>query len=129
MISVCLFISDQTISSTFRVLLILARQEVIIDCFTEVLHKLAEDQKRSDVEIRMLGRISLVGLPSNPGVSVHQSHAGAIIGRGGSKIKELREQSQAQIKVFQDCCPNSTDRVVAIRSVSFCIFHSELSSF
>jgi len=86
-------------STPERVLLILARQEVIIDCFSEVLHKLAEDQKRNDVEIRML---------------VHQSHAGAIIGRGGSKIKELREQSQAQIKVFQDCCPNSTDRVVAI---------------
>lgn len=47
-------------------------------------------------------------------ILVHQSHAGAIIGRGGSKIKELREQTGTQMKVFQDCCPNSTDRVVLI---------------
>jgi heterogeneous nuclear ribonucleoprotein K len=45
---------------------------------------------------------------------VHQSHAGAIIGRGGSKIKELREQTSSAIKVFQECCPNSTDRVVLV---------------
>ena len=30
---------------------------------------------------------------------VHQSHAGALIGRGGSKIKELREKSGSNIKV------------------------------
>ena len=32
---------------------------------------------------------------------VHQSHAGALIGRGGSKIKELREQTRANLKVFR----------------------------
>lgn len=30
---------------------------------------------------------------------VHASHAGALIGRGGSKIKELRESTRANIKV------------------------------
>lgn len=39
---------------------------------------------RSDSELRVL---------------VHESHAGAIIGRGGSRIKELREKSGAQLKV------------------------------
>uniref|UniRef100_A0A1I8AWX8 KH domain-containing protein n=1 Tax=Meloidogyne hapla TaxID=6305 RepID=A0A1I8AWX8_MELHA len=47
-------------------------------------------------------------------VLVHQSHAGAIIGRGGSKIKELREQTQCRFKVFQECCPMSSDRVCLI---------------
>ena len=45
---------------------------------------------------------------------VHQSHAGAIIGRGGSKIKELRDETKSQLKVFQDCCPGSTDRILLI---------------
>jgi heterogeneous nuclear ribonucleoprotein K len=45
---------------------------------------------------------------------VHQSHAGAIIGKQGSKIKELREQTSSQMKVFQECCPQSTDRIVLI---------------
>jgi heterogeneous nuclear ribonucleoprotein K len=76
----------------------------IIDCFTEVLAKLAEEQRREktpDLDVRLL---------------VHHSHAGAIIGRGGSKIKELREQTRSQIKVHQECCPNSTDRVVQINT-------------
>jgi len=70
-----------------------------VDCFSEILSKLVEDQRRGEIEVRML---------------VHQSHAGAIIGRGGSKIKELREQTKAQLKVFKDCCPGSTDRVLLI---------------
>lgn len=37
-----------------------------------------------------------------------------MIGRGGSKIKELREQTKAQLKVFKECCPNSTDRLLVI---------------
>jgi len=74
----------------------------IKDCFAEVLNKLAEEQRREnrgDLDIRVL---------------VHQSHAGAIIGRGGAKIKELRDQTKSNIKVYQACCPASTDRVVQI---------------
>ncbi|KER20870.1 hypothetical protein T265_10677 [Opisthorchis viverrini] len=46
---------------------------------------------------------------------VHQSQAGCIIGRGGYKIKELREQSGLQtLKVYQMLCPGSTDRVIQL---------------
>ncbi|XP_031558125.1 heterogeneous nuclear ribonucleoprotein K-like [Actinia tenebrosa] len=45
---------------------------------------------------------------------VQRSQVGSIIGRAGYKIKEIREQSGANIKVFSDCLPNSTERVVAI---------------
>ena len=48
------------------------------------------------------------------GCSFHQSHAGAIIGRSGFKIKELREQTNTNLKVFGQCCPMSTDRVLQI---------------
>ncbi|KAL4701456.1 hypothetical protein H8959_015460 [Pygathrix nigripes] len=34
--------------------------------------------------------------------------------KGSAKIKELRENTQTTIKLFQECCPYSTDRVVLI---------------
>lgn len=37
-----------------------------------------------------------------------------MIGRGGQKIKELREQTGAHLKVFKECCPQSTDRVLQV---------------
>ena len=45
---------------------------------------------------------------------IHQSLAGGIIGVKGAKIKELRENTQTTIKLFQECCPHSTDRVILI---------------
>jgi len=45
---------------------------------------------------------------------VHQSQCGAIIGKGGAKVKELREQCGGQVKVYVVPCPGSTDRVVQI---------------
>uniref|UniRef100_A0A8I5ZZG4 Heterogeneous nuclear ribonucleoprotein K n=1 Tax=Rattus norvegicus TaxID=10116 RepID=A0A8I5ZZG4_RAT len=45
---------------------------------------------------------------------IHQSLAGGIIGVKGAKIKELQENTQTTIKLFQECCPHSTDRVVLI---------------
>lgn len=45
---------------------------------------------------------------------VHQSQAGCIIGRAGFKIKELREETGANIRVYSQCCPQSTERVVQL---------------
>lgn len=45
---------------------------------------------------------------------VHTSQAGGIIGRGGERMKELREETKASFKIFTQCCPESSDRVVAI---------------
>jgi heterogeneous nuclear ribonucleoprotein K len=91
-------------NSPERVLAMITKLEMIEQLFTDILAKLAEEQRREktpDLDVRML---------------VHHSHAGAIIGRGGSKIKELREQTRSQIKVHQECCPMSTDRVVQINT-------------
>lgn len=43
---------------------------------------------------------------------IHQSHAGALIGRNGTKIKELRDKCNARLKIFTGCAPGSTDRVL-----------------
>jgi heterogeneous nuclear ribonucleoprotein K len=45
---------------------------------------------------------------------IHQSHAGRVIGKGGTRIKELREETGSQIKIYMDCAPYSTERVVQI---------------
>lgn len=45
---------------------------------------------------------------------IHKSQAGTIIGIKGLKIKELRETTGAKIKVNQECCPGSTDRICQI---------------
>jgi len=46
---------------------------------------------------------------------MHQSQAGCVIGRGGYKIKELREESGLNnVRVYGVCCPASTDRVIQL---------------
>ncbi|KAI0982844.1 hypothetical protein GJ496_003720 [Pomphorhynchus laevis] len=52
---------------------------------------------------------------------IHQSHAGAIIGRKGDRVKELRSLYQVDIKVFPECCPKSSERVVRLRGRPDCI--------
>jgi len=45
---------------------------------------------------------------------IHQAIAGAIIGKGGENIKEIRESTGVQIKVYSSPCPMSTDRCVQV---------------
>uniref|UniRef100_G3U3P4 Poly(rC) binding protein 3 n=1 Tax=Loxodonta africana TaxID=9785 RepID=G3U3P4_LOXAF len=45
---------------------------------------------------------------------VPASQCGSLIGKGGSKIKEIRESTGAQVQVAGDMLPNSTERAVTI---------------
>lgn len=45
---------------------------------------------------------------------IHSSLVGSVIGRGGSKIKELQEQTMATIKIISSCLPSSTERVIIL---------------
>lgn len=58
------------------------------------------NSNESPVEIRLL---------------VHQMYCGAIIGKGGQQVKELRQTHNVDIKVFSVCCPMSHERVIALR--------------
>lgn len=78
-----------------RVLSIEAESETAVRIAQELLPNLNEGES----ELRVL---------------VHQSQAGCIIGRAGFKIKELRDKTGIQIKVYTSCCPQSTDRVVQL---------------
>uniref|UniRef100_A0AAF5Q6E5 K Homology domain-containing protein n=1 Tax=Wuchereria bancrofti TaxID=6293 RepID=A0AAF5Q6E5_WUCBA len=90
-----------------RIATIVATVENVLAVVTEIIPKLDDralqsregDSNRS-IELRVL---------------VHSSHAGAVIGRQGSKIKEMKEELGVQMKVFAQCPPQSTERVVSIK--------------
>jgi len=58
---------------------------------------------------------------------VPASQCGSLIGKGGSKIKEIREVTGASIQVASDMLPNSTERAVTISgtgdAITQCIYH------
>jgi len=81
-----------------RVLTVMADADTTCDVLLDIIPKINDDRD-GDSELRML---------------VHQSQVGGIIGRAGFKIKELREQTGANIKVYSQCCPSSTERIVQV---------------
>ena len=81
-----------------KVLLISGKQEDVLQCLSEALGYLREGREES-IDAQLL---------------VQRSQIGSVIGTAGGKIKELREKTEAQMKVFSDCLPSSTERVVCI---------------
>ena len=55
------------------------------------------------------------------------SQCGSLIGKGGSKIKEIREVTGASIQVASEMLPNSTERAVTIsgssKAITQCIYN------
>jgi len=47
-------------------------------------------------------------------VLLHQSLAGCVIGKAGSKIKELKDKIGCRLKIFSNIAPQSTDRIAQI---------------
>uniref|UniRef100_A0A673Y7V8 Heterogeneous nuclear ribonucleoprotein K n=1 Tax=Salmo trutta TaxID=8032 RepID=A0A673Y7V8_SALTR len=94
-------------SKVSPILSIGAEIETVGDILLKIIPTLEEYQQYNgmdfDCELRLL---------------IHQSLAGSIIGVKGAKIKELRENTQTNIKLFQECCPQSTDRVVLVSGKS-----------
>ena len=54
-------------------------------------------------------------VPSEIRLLIHQIFCGAIIGKGGQHVKELRQTHNLDIKVFSQCCPMSHERVISLR--------------
>ncbi|XP_067629607.1 heterogeneous nuclear ribonucleoprotein K homolog isoform X1 [Eurosta solidaginis] len=79
-----------------RTILISSDLESTIQIVTEMLKYFEE--RDDEVDVRLL---------------IHQSLAGCVIGKGGQKIKEIRDKIGCRIlKVFSNVAPQSTDRVV-----------------
>ena len=57
---------------------------------------------------------------------VPASQCGSLIGKGGAKIKEIREVTGASVQVASELLPNSTERTVTIggtrNSITQCVY-------
>ncbi|KAL1021568.1 hypothetical protein UPYG_G00014930 [Umbra pygmaea] len=92
-----------------RIITITGSTECVFRAFTMITYKLEEDL----TTLVANGTIS-----SKPPVTLRlvipASQCGSLIGKGGAKIKEIRESTGAQIQVAGDLLPNSTERGVTI---------------
>ncbi|XP_066554386.1 poly(rC)-binding protein 4 isoform X2 [Amia ocellicauda] len=92
-----------------RIITITGSTECVFRAFTMITIKLEED----------LSTLVANGtVTSKPPVTLRlvipASQCGSLIGKGGSKIKEIRESTGAQVQVAGDLLPNSTERGVTI---------------
>lgn len=96
-----------------RVLTIQGNLDAVLNVIQNVLPSLEENGLDAQMSKSRGERSGRVG-DSDARLLVHQSQIGCIIGRGGAKVKELRESTGTRITVYSVCCPRSTDRIVQI---------------
>ncbi|XP_051979985.1 poly(rC)-binding protein 4-like isoform X2 [Xyrauchen texanus] len=92
-----------------RIITITGATECVLRAFTMITIKLEED---------LAALVANGTVTSKPPVTLRlvipASQCGSLIGKGGSKIKEIREKTGAQVQVAGDLLPNSTERGVTI---------------
>ncbi|XP_033965989.1 poly(rC)-binding protein 3-like isoform X3 [Pseudochaenichthys georgianus] len=92
-----------------RIVTITGPTDTIFKAFAMIAYKFEED---------IINSMSNSQATSKPPVTlrliVPASQCGSLIGKGGSKIKEMRESTGAQVQVAGDMLPNSTERAVTI---------------
>ncbi|XP_060931100.1 poly(rC)-binding protein 4-like [Limanda limanda] len=92
-----------------RIITITGSTDSVFRAFTMITFKLEED---------LTALVANGTISSKPPVTLRlvipASQCGSLIGKGGAKIKEIRESTGAQIQVAGDLLPNSTERGVTI---------------
>uniref|UniRef100_A0AAZ3NZG5 K Homology domain-containing protein n=1 Tax=Oncorhynchus tshawytscha TaxID=74940 RepID=A0AAZ3NZG5_ONCTS len=92
-----------------RIITITGPTDCVFRAFTMITLKLEED---------LTTLVANGTVTSKPPVTLRlvipASQCGSLIGKGGSKIKEIRETTGAQVQVAGDLLPNSTERGVTI---------------
>ncbi|KAK9873642.1 hypothetical protein WA026_023427 [Henosepilachna vigintioctopunctata] len=104
-----------------RIVTVTGSTGAIFKAFTLICKKFEEFQ-----EVNSGGS----GVPRPPitlRLIVPASQCGSLIGKGGSKIKQIREVTGASIQVASEMLPNSTERAVTIsgtgEAITQCIYH------
>ena len=113
-------ISDGSVPE--RIVTVTGPTDSILKAFTMICKKFEEDGPREG------GSSSSVPKPPvTLRLIVPASQCGSLIGKGGSKIKEIREVTGASIQVASEMLPNSTERAVTISgakdAITQCIYH------
>ncbi|XP_065525913.1 poly(rC)-binding protein 3 isoform X11 [Lathamus discolor] len=92
-----------------RIVTITGPTDAIFKAFAMIAYKFEEDITNS-----MSNSTATSKPPVTLRLVVPASQCGSLIGKGGSKIKEIRESTGAQVQVAGDMLPNSTERAVTI---------------
>ncbi|VEN44246.1 unnamed protein product [Callosobruchus maculatus] len=105
-----------------RIVTVIGSTSAIFKAFTLICKKFEEFQE--------INSSNASGVPRPPitlRLVVPASQCGSLIGKGGSKIKEIREVTGASIQVASEMLPNSTERAVTIsgtgEAITQCIYH------
>ncbi|KAM9395507.1 poly(rC)-binding protein 3-like [Salvelinus alpinus] len=109
-------------SSPERIVTITGPTEGIFKAFSMIAEKFEED---------ITAAMTNSTVTSHPPVTLRLvfpgSQCGSLIGKGGSKIKEIRETTGAQVQVAGDMLPESTERAVTIsgtpQAITQCVKH------
>ncbi|XP_026080136.1 poly(rC)-binding protein 3-like isoform X3 [Carassius auratus] len=109
-------------SSPERIVTITGHSEVIFKAFAMIAEKFEEDILASMINSTVTSRP-----PVTLRLVFPASQCGSLIGKGGSKIKEIRESTGAQVQVAGDLLPDSTERAVTIsgtpHAITQCVKH------
>lgn len=93
-------------STTERVVAISGTTDAVVKAFSLISEKI-EEEMINNSRSSGSGQVSVrLVIPS--------SQCGAIIGKGGSKVKEIREASGASVQVAGEMLPGSTERAVTL---------------
>lgn len=109
-------------SSPERIVTITGPTEGIFRAFSMIAEKFEEDISAAMTNSTVTSKPPVTLRLVFPG-----SQCGSLIGKGGSKIKEIRETTGAQVQVAGDMLPDSTERAVTIsgtpQAITQCVRH------
>ena len=115
-----IYISDG--SCPERIITVTGTTDAIFKAYTLIAKKMEDmdgSRTRDRSDERKDGLTLRLVLPA--------SQCGSLIGKGGSKIKEIREVTGASVQVASDSLPGSTERSVTVAgsrdAVTQCIYH------
>ncbi|XP_065075001.1 poly(rC)-binding protein 3 isoform X9 [Ochlerotatus camptorhynchus] len=101
-----------------RIVTVSGSRSAIYKAFTLITKKFEEFQDNTNAQGKTQIPIRLI---------VPASQCGSLIGKGGSKIKEIREITGCSIQVASEMLPNSTERAVTLSgsadAITQCIYH------
>uniref|UniRef100_A0A8C5FTZ1 Poly(rC) binding protein 2 n=1 Tax=Gadus morhua TaxID=8049 RepID=A0A8C5FTZ1_GADMO len=95
-----------------RIITLAGPTTAIFKAFSMIIEKLEEDISSS-----MTNSTATSKPPVTLRIVVPASQCGSLIGKGGCKIKEIRESTGAQVQVAGDMLPNSTERAITIAGI------------
>nr|XP_033794251.1 poly(rC)-binding protein 2 isoform X5 [Geotrypetes seraphini] len=95
-----------------RIITLAGPTNAIFKAFSMIIDKLEEDISSS-----MTNSTAASKPPVTLRLVVPASQCGSLIGKGGCKIKEIRESTGAQVQVAGDMLPNSTERAITIAGI------------